>query len=349
MKLLIITQKVDINDDILGFFHNWIEEFAKHYEKVTVICLYKGEYNLPENVKVLSLGKEKSVKHSVFDKIKYVLKFYKYIWRERKNYDNVFVLMNPEYVILGGLFWKLWKKKIALWYTHKRVDLKLRLAEKLVDKIFTASKESFSLPSKKVEITGHGIDSAVFQPRNQKSNLKNQKFSIITAGRIAPVKNIDVLIEVAEILPSSGWEIKIAGRPILESDEKYFERLKIVIKEKKLDDKIKFIGPVPNKDIAEFYQNGDLFVNFSDTGSLDKAVLEAIASGLEVLTSNKAFASVLGGEIFIEKNPEKIAQKIIEIASSRENKSNQLAKYIFENHNLDNLVNKIINFYEQIA
>ena len=59
MKILICTQKVDLNDDILGFFHSWIAEFAKQCEKVTVICLYKGEYDLPGNVKVLSLGKEK--------------------------------------------------------------------------------------------------------------------------------------------------------------------------------------------------------------------------------------------------------------------------------------------------
>ncbi len=52
MKLLILTQKVDINDDVLGFFHRWILEFAKHYEYITVIALEIGEYNLPENVKV---------------------------------------------------------------------------------------------------------------------------------------------------------------------------------------------------------------------------------------------------------------------------------------------------------
>ena len=58
MKLLICTQKVDTNDDNLGFFHDWIKEFARHCEKVTVICLYKGEYGLPKNVIVKSLGKE---------------------------------------------------------------------------------------------------------------------------------------------------------------------------------------------------------------------------------------------------------------------------------------------------
>ena len=58
MKLLVIAQKVDINDDLLGAFHNWIAGFAMRYEKVTVICLSEGEYDLPSNVKVLNLGKQ---------------------------------------------------------------------------------------------------------------------------------------------------------------------------------------------------------------------------------------------------------------------------------------------------
>ena len=157
MKLLICTQKVDKNDSVLGFFHRWIEEFAKHCEMVTVICLEKGEYSLPNNVKVLSLGKEHGV-----SRLKYLFCFYTYIWKYRKEYDKVFVHMNPEYVVLGGLFWRLLKKKIALWYMHKSVNLKLRIAERLVHNIFTGTKESFRLKTNKLHITGHGIDTAAF-------------------------------------------------------------------------------------------------------------------------------------------------------------------------------------------
>ena len=55
MKLLILTQVVDKEDHFLGFFHKWIEEFSKNYENITVICLKKGKYDLPNNIKVLSL------------------------------------------------------------------------------------------------------------------------------------------------------------------------------------------------------------------------------------------------------------------------------------------------------
>src|SRR6185312_9296857 len=158
MKLLIVTQKVDQNDSILGFFHRWIEEFAKHFSLVTVICLQEGEHHLPENVKVLSLGKASGT-----SRLQYIFRFYKYIWNERKNYDVVFVHMNPEYIVLGGWFWKLWHKKVALWYVHRAVNTKLRIAEKFADVIFSSSKESFGIESSKVRFVGHGIDVEKFE------------------------------------------------------------------------------------------------------------------------------------------------------------------------------------------
>ena len=74
MKLLILTQKLDNTDDDLGFFHEWIEEFTEQCEQVTVICLFKGDYNFPDNVKILSLGKEGGV-----SRIKYLFRFYAFV------------------------------------------------------------------------------------------------------------------------------------------------------------------------------------------------------------------------------------------------------------------------------
>ena len=187
-NILIITQKVDKKDSILGFFHAWIEEFSKHFTFVTVICLQKGAVNLPNNVSVFSLGKE-----TKGGRISYIYNFYRYIFSFRKNYDVVFVHMNPIYVILGGIFWRLFGKHIALWYTHKHVDMKLRVAERLTHKIFTASKESFRLPSRKLMVVGHGIDTEKFKPD---FHVHDEKcFSVITVGRISPVKNYEIIIE----------------------------------------------------------------------------------------------------------------------------------------------------------
>jgi len=335
MRLLIITQKVDMNDGNLGFFHDWLEKLAEKAD-IFVIANYVGQYDLPENVKVFSLGKERRVGRLV--------KIFKYQWLLLKflpKVNGVFFHMCPEYVLGAHLWPKIFRKKTLLWYTHKSVNWKLKLAEKLTDKIFTASKESFRLPSNKVEVTGHGIDINKF--KSQISNLKSDgKFKIITVSRIAEVKNLHLLIETAGILKNRNFdfEIKIAGAPILESDKIYFEKLKNLIQEKKLDDIIEFVGPVSNKDIAKFYQGGDLFINLSDTGSLDKAILEAMACGLKILTSNEAFKDILKEDNMADKNTENIAVKIINLSKS--GKIYSLVEYTAKNHSLDNLVEKII-------
>ena len=63
-RLLITTQAVDLDDPVLGFFHRWIEEFAKHCESISVICLKEGRHDLPDNVHVYSLGKPSFAKAS---------------------------------------------------------------------------------------------------------------------------------------------------------------------------------------------------------------------------------------------------------------------------------------------
>ncbi|MFH1956614.1 MAG: glycosyltransferase family 4 protein [Patescibacteria group bacterium] len=342
MRLLIITQKIDLNDDILGFFHKWVEKLAEKSEKVYVITSYLGEYNLPKNAEIFSLGKEKGL-----GKMRRYFLFYKFFLSNIKNSDGVFFHMCPEYVLAAGLAAKILGKKTLLWYAHKSINWRLRLAEKIVDKIFTASKESFRLKSQKVEITGHGIDIEKFPIYNFQfpNKLQNNKYKIITAGRIAKVKNLDLLIEVAEILKSKNFNffVKIAGTAILDKDKDYLENLKQNIFEKKMESYIDFCGKIPYKEIEKFYQEANLFVNFSGTGSLDKAILEAMACGLNILTLNEAFKDILPEENLSSEKPQEIAKKIIFLSNKEVDSS--LREYVFKNHDLNNLTSKIIKFY----
>ncbi len=332
MNLLIITQKVDINDSILGFMTAWILEFAKHCRKLTVICLEKGEYSFPENVKVLSLGKEKSR-----SKINYVLNFYKYIWQERKNYDTVFVHMNPEYIVLGGWLWKVWHKTIALWYTHKNVDLKLRIAEKLSDIIFTASTKSFRLKSRKVQVMGHGIDVQKFAPA---ANAAPEKI-ILNVDRISPAKNqlkiVKLFAEIRQEVIAA--RLFLVGATALEEDKAYEIKLKKYVAENNLSEQVKFFGAVANKDMPGIYRQAKVFVNLSATGSLDKTVLEAMSSSLPVVTTNEAFKNIIPAGNYCP-DAETARQKIIEFlqASSTVN----LREIVVASHSLKKLVENII-------
>lgn len=336
MKLLIITQKVDKDDQLLGFFIDWLDLLAKKFEKITILCLERGEFILPGNVQVLSLGKDRGT-----SKLKQLSNFYFLLFTLRNDYDAVFIHMNPLWVVLGGWYWHLTRKKIFFWYTSGGITTKLRLAEKFANTIFTASSESFRLPSKKIIVTGHGIDTELFRP-SENLKIKSEKLKILSVGRISPVKNYEVLIDAAQILKNRGSDflITIIGEAPLEKDKSYEENLKLKIKSLNLENNFDFIGKVGHKNLPAYYQSHDLFVHLSRTGSLDKTILEAMACRMNVLSSNDAARNFLPLElIFDGDNPKELADKI---ATTRNKEVNErLRQYVVENHNLSKLIDKI--------
>lgn len=300
MKLLIVTQAVDTQDSDLGFFVRWIAEFAKHVEHIEVICLREGNHILPSNVRVHSLGKEKGT-----SRIKYVFNFYRYIWRLRHNYDAVFVHMNPEYVVLGSPLWRLWDKRIGLWYTHKSVNLKLRFATLLSNVIFTASKESFRLSSKKVHVMGHGIDVDFFSP----DTSVTRGDWLLSVGRLMPSKRHNTAIRTAA---RDGKELHIAGEG---SERKKLEKLA-----HSLGVRVRFLGGLTQTQLREEYRTAARLIHTSETGSLDKVVLEALACGLPVDSTD----SSLGNLPLASGDP----------------------SYVRERHSLQNLIPHMLTFMD---
>lgn len=333
MKLLIITQKVNREDSILGFFHAWIIGFSKQFESVSIICLEKGQYNLPSNVEVLSLGKEIGV-----SRFGYLVRFYSYIWNKRKSYDAVFVHMNPIYVVIGGLFWKLFSKPIFLWYTHKTVDLKLKIAEKISTKIFSASKESFRLPSNKLQILGHGIDTDLFRPLSDK---KDGHYNILSVSRISQTKNQLLMVEALGLIIKDYPNLKftIVGGPVTSDDSKYKDKIVERVRDLKIDSCVEFVGAMSQKEVIGFYQRSDLFINLSSTGSLDKAILEAMSCGLNIITSNEAFKNILPKECLVTNDIDRIANNLRLLINKKPDPA--LREYIVSNHKLDVLISRI--------
>lgn len=337
MKLMIITQKVDFKDHNLGFFHAWIEKFSVKVEKVIVISQYVGKYDLPKNTEVYSLGKEKG-----YSKIRQLFNFYKYLFVNLKKVDVVFVHMIPIWVLFGWVAFKVLNKKVYLWYTHKSVTQSLKLAEKIVYKVFSASYESFRLPSKKIVVTGHGIDTNFFSP--DKTPNPSEILNILSVSRISESKNIDIMILAIEKLLEDGKKVHldILGGTMTNADNNYFNKLKKLVTDKGLEESISFKGPMLQKDILKYYNKSNLFLNFSNTGSLDKAVLEAMSMTVDVLTSNEAFFDMLLEENIIKSlNIDTVYLKI-KYLINHGGENRKTRDIIIKNHNLDNLISKLI-------
>ncbi len=345
MNILICTQTVDKNDPVLGFFHNWIKEFAKHCEAVTVICLREGKHELPPNVRVRSLGKEKGRRSRVV----YVLKFWYFCLRHLFSYKAVFIHMNHEYAVLGWLIWKLAGKRRVLWYTHKSTPLLLRLASRIVDTICTASAESFRLKRENVVVTGHGIDTEVFSaPRAKPVDFMR----IVTVGRVSRSKKIGTMLKAMPLLPKNGvaYRFTIVGTPITADDQKYQQELWDKIEELHIGDFSGFAGPKEASEIPDILAASDIFLHASDTGSLDKAMLEAMSERCVVISSNDAAKPILNAVqdgLAVEKtDPELFARaitRVYEMGIDARIKIGERSRVLVEQeHSLTKLIEKLI-------
>src|SRR3989344_2570625 len=338
-KILIITQKVDVNDPVLGFFHRWIEEFSEHFESVAVICLEKGEYALPENVKVFSLGKEERQ-----SRIQYLIHFYWYILYYRNSYDAVFVHMNQQYVLLGGIIWKMLGRRIYMWRNHLAGNITTAFSVFLCDKVFCTSKFSYTARYKKFVIMPVGIDMDLFKKHNNVAKIPR---SILFLGRMAPIKKPDLLISALSEMKNKGIDFKVSFYgDSLPKDTEYFNFLKKEVKKYGLLDKVSFHSGVANYKTVDIYNTHNVSINLSPSGLYDKTIFEAMACEILILASSKDLHEFINEDyIFDEDNVSSIIQKMEKLLNiggeDIKRRGEELRRFVIENHSLKKLGEKI--------
>lgn len=347
MKLLIVTQRVDKDDQNLGAFYYWFEELAKRVETVVIIGDGIGNISLPNNTIAVSLGKDKG-----YSRLRRLVRLWHFFWIHYRQSDVVFFHQIPEYVFAAAPFLLFGRRNLrTLWYAHGAVTWKLRIAERLVDFVLSSSEAGFRLPSKKVVFLGQAIDTNRFAP-SAGVQQAGSALRMITIGRIAPVKDYETIIRACAVLKKSWdreWTLSIVGGPLLERDIVYKTKLELLVKEHDLSRHIHFTGARPFSEIINLLQEHDLFLNVSRTGSLDKAVLEAMSVGLSVITANEAYRAILPPKYFLEHvSAEFLAERIKSVADEAR-PNTELRNIVVRDHGLEKLITLMTSlFYENL-
>ena len=279
MKLLIVTQAVAQDDLVLGFFHRWLEEFAKKFERIEVVCLSEGAHTLPANVHVHSLGKERGRRHP----LRYALRFLMLSWKLRRDYDAVFIHMNQEYLLLAGWLFALLRKPMYLWRNHYAGSLLTRIAAQFCTKVFYTSASSYTAKFKNSVQMPVGVDLARFRPQ---ANGARRPGSILFFGRMAPSKRPGLVLDALIAYAREGgvFTASFVGSP-LPKDQAFVQALRQRTADAGLSERITFSPGVPNHEAPNLFQAHELYINASPSGMLDKTVFEAAASGCNVLSS----------------------------------------------------------------
>jgi glycosyltransferase involved in cell wall biosynthesis len=346
IRLLLFNLATDSRDPILGFTTSWTNALAKRAEFVDVVTMRSGRIEVANNVRVYSVGKELGRSEP-----QRALSFYRILRRllRARTYDACFAHMMPIFAAMAYPLLKRRRIPLTLWYTHEAGRSLLRVAERVVDRIITASPESFPFPSSKLIVTGHGIDTAVFAPTQGAASTRTSPV-IVSVGRVGPIKRIEVLIEAVRVLTQENVDVtlRIVG-PIAERDQGYGLNLIRQVEAAGLSEVVSWLGPVPPGEVVEEYQRACLALNMRLTGAMDKAVLEAMACGIPVLTTNRTFARLFGelAEYLIppEDDPHLIAaacRRLLGMAEwERTELGMRLRELVKREHSLDRLAERL--------
>ncbi len=282
MKLLIVTQAVDRDDPVLGFFHQWLAEFATRFSQIHVVCLFEGSHALPENVVVHSLGKERGAA----SRTHYVFRFLRLAYTLRHEYDAVFIHMNPEYVAVAGDFWHFAKKPIGLWYNHEVGSIWLRLAQPFVKHLFHTSPFAYPARYSNARLMPAGIDTSLFAAG---SGVRSAD-TIYFQGRIAPAKRVHVLLEALRTLRRTRSATVTLVGP---EDAAYGAQLRADFADLIEEGAVTFLGARKNNETPRLYGAHAVSVNLTADGNFDKTVLESLSCETPVIVSSRAFAGIV--------------------------------------------------------
>jgi glycosyltransferase involved in cell wall biosynthesis len=151
------------------------------------------------------------------------------------------------------------------------------------------------VPAEKVRVVHHGLREL---PRPAHQNPMAREPVILHVGAIQKRKNIARLVEAFETLDPA-WRLVLAGANGYGADE-----ILARIQNSPARDRITAPGYVSPEDLAGWYSRASIFAFPSLDEGFGMPVLEAMAAGIPVLTSNRSALPEVAGDAALLVNPE---------------------------------------------
>ena len=328
-RLVFVTQRADADHPALAAVVPQLRALAARVDEVVVLAGGKARARLPANCRIKSFAAPTQALRGA--------RFLAGLAPElRRRPVAVLAHMCPVYAILAAPLARPLGVPVALWFTHWRTSGKLRLAERLSDKVLTVGAESFPGASRKVVHVGHGIDVEAFSCRDAPG--AEGELRLVSLGRYSPSKNYPELVGGVVRARAEGARVTLdVYGPALTGEERRhrseLERLSA--------HGVAFHGSVPGGDVPALLGRYDAFASATRAGSADKAILEAAAACLPVVAATPP----VGGALRFS-GVEELAARLRELASldagERVRLGHEARERVREQHSVDAWAERVL-------
>jgi glycosyltransferase involved in cell wall biosynthesis len=238
---------------------------------------------------------------------------------------------------------KDWKLKGPLKSANALISLTNDMKKKIQNVI---NREVFVIPNGINLDSFKGLSKDLYQ---QKYRFKKEIKTILYVGTLRSVKGLSYLIEAMRIINDENIRLFIIGRG---DERRYLEEL---VKKYNIEHIVTFVGRIPNKEVFEYMASSDVLVLPSLSEGFPNVILEAMASGLPIISTNVGGLSEIinnneNGFLVDSKNPEQISEKILLLFNNEELRikisKNNLEKV--KNYSWESVIDRLEKIYFDI-
>jgi len=352
--------------------YNIVKNIDRSIFSPEIISLKKidciGEKIVQEGVPIINLH------YTGIFNLLFFWKLYRYIKCQKPDIINTIMFHSD---IIGRIIGKLTGIKVitsfhSIYLGNNKFSTKIReIITKISDPLSSAATivsqnaAEYFLKHKitaknKLTVILNGIDCEFYQNRFDDEKIKKFKkkyiyasneFIFISAGRLIEYKGFEYLIKAAEILKRKNFIFKI----IIAGDGRLFNKLKNLTLSLNLENNLQFIGKVDN--LNEWLWISDAFVQTSLFEGFSCVLLEAMAAGLPVITTNvggnpEIVINNYNGYLIEPNNENILADKMIGLMKLDKDSKLNLGKNgsarVFNNFQIPQMVKNYETLYRKI-
>ncbi len=150
-------------------------------------------------------------------------------------------------------------------------------------------EEFYHAPRERIEIVPPGVDHAFFSPGSQAGARQaigaGDNPLLLFVGRIQPLKGLDVAVGALAASEHSDAQLWVIGGSSGEQGATELERIRAMITELRVQDRVRFVPPQPHHLLSTYYRAADITLVPSRSESFGLVALEASACGTPVIAS----------------------------------------------------------------